>query len=55
MNTNLKNCDKWATVQKSNKYSFRQMIRTADTTITEHVEDLLANRKAIMGNGNVYK
>jgi len=30
-----------------------QMIRIADTTVTEHVEILLANRDATVGNGNV--
>ena len=53
MNNNLKKCDMWVTVQRSNKSSVRQMIRIADTTVTEHVEVLLANRKATTGNGNV--
>jgi len=53
MNNNLKKCDIWVTVQRSNMSSVRQMIRTADTTVTQHVEVLLANRKATMGNGNV--
>jgi hypothetical protein len=53
MNNNLSKCDIWVTVQRSNKSSARQMIRIADTTVTDHVEVLLANWKAIMGNGNV--
>jgi hypothetical protein len=53
MNNNLKKCDTWVTVQRSNKSSVRQMIRTADKRVTGHVEVLLANRKATMGNGNV--
>lgn len=52
MNNNL-NYDIWVIVQRSNKSSVRQMIRIADTTVTQHVKVLLVNRKAIMGNGNV--
>jgi hypothetical protein len=47
MNNNLKNRGKCVTVQRSNKSLFRQMIRTADTAVTEHVEVLLARRRQL--------